>query len=112
MTDQEEHDRFREMYVDQSAPQGAAAAGVMPAQTYLFHAVVHQMMPLNPEDIAGGEVPKRRSSVHLSFAACGHETITTVAALTLGVGAMSTSCSTQSADAATEAGGSSSCCVR
>ncbi|CAE7700384.1 CML13 [Symbiodinium sp. KB8] len=102
MTDQEEHDRFREMYVDQSAPQGAAAAGVMPAQTYLFHAVVHQMMPLNPEDIAGGEVPKRRSSVHLSFAACGHETITTVAALTLGVGAMSTSCSTQSADAATE----------
>ena len=74
-TDRDEDALRRQMYVDQSAPQGAASVMPRLPNEYFYNGVVHRMMPLNPEDIVGDKNVKfnRGDLKFLSMLLRGHE---------------------------------------
>ena len=74
-TDRDEDAIRRQMYVDQSAPQGAASAMPRLPNEYFYNGVVHRMMPLNPEDIVGDKNVKFNHGdlKFLSMLLRGHE---------------------------------------
>ena len=75
MSDQEEDLLRREMYVDYSAPQGAATSSGSPAQEYFYNGTLHRMLPLNPQDIRGDQEVKfsHGDLKFLSLLLRGHE---------------------------------------
>ena len=74
-TDRDEDALRRQMYVDQSASQEAASVIPRLPNEYFYNGVVHQMMPLNPEDIVGDKNVKFNHGdlKFLSMLLRGHE---------------------------------------
>ena len=74
-SDRDEDAIHRPMFVDQSAPQGAAPVlGRLPNE-YFYNGQKHRLMPLNPEDIVGDKNVKfhHENLKFLSLLLRGHE---------------------------------------
>ena len=74
-SDRDEDAIHRQMFVDQSAPQGAAPVlGRLPNE-YFYNGQKHRLMPLNPEDIVGDKNVKfhHENLKFLSLLLRGHE---------------------------------------
>ena len=74
-SDRDEDAIRRQMYVGQSAPQGAASVPARLPNEYFCNGVKHLMMPFNPEDIVGDKNVKFNHGdlKFLSMLLQGHE---------------------------------------
>ena len=74
-TDRDEDDLRREVFIDQSALQGAATMGDAPVREYFYSGQKHRMLPLDPEAIVGDKEIKFNHGdlKFLSLLLRGHE---------------------------------------